>query len=139
MRTSIKAVMLAGILVAGPALANGPGRYGVEGKSPDGNSYEGSASLAQTGDGTWRISWAIGSEKYEGYAIGDKEVLSVMFTSSGRSGVALYVSDEKTAAITACGRFAATRGSARKSCGPDRARRQARRSELLSASSASQT
>ena len=42
----------------------------------------------------WRISWAIGSEKYEGYAIGDKEVLSVMFTSSGRSGVALYVSDE---------------------------------------------
>ena len=94
MRKSTKALMLAGILAAGPALADGPGRYGVEGKSPDGNSYEGSASLAQTGDGIWRISWAIGSEKYEGYAIGDKEVLSVMFTSSGRSGVALYVSDE---------------------------------------------
>src|SRR3954470_24048654 len=92
---SIKALMLAGILMAGPALAAGPGRYGVEGSSPNSNSYEGAANLSQTGDETWRISWTIGKETYEGYAIGDKEILSVMFTSAGRSGVALYVADDK--------------------------------------------
>jgi hypothetical protein len=95
MRKSIATVMLAGILGASPALAGGPGGYGVEGSSPGGNSYEGSANITQTGDGTWRVGWTIGDSKYDGFAIGDKEILSVMFTSAGRSGVALYVADDK--------------------------------------------
>jgi hypothetical protein len=45
-------MILAGILMAAPALAGGPGRYGVEGSAPNGNSYEGAANLSQTCDGT---------------------------------------------------------------------------------------
>lgn len=93
MRLRLAAALLAASLTS--AAAEGPGQYAVSGQDPDGSSYQGSATITQTAKDIWRIAWVIGDERYEGFAIGDGKVLSVMFTSKEGSGVALYVSDDK--------------------------------------------
>jgi hypothetical protein len=84
------------LLAAGSAArAEGPGRYKVEGNNgKPGTDYTGTATITRTGE-TWRISWTVGDDKYDGFAVGDGRVLSATFASSGSTGAALLVSDDK--------------------------------------------
>ncbi|GGF65587.1 hypothetical protein GCM10007301_26680 [Azorhizobium oxalatiphilum] len=77
---------------ATPALAKGPGKYKVEGvNSEDNSKYSGTAVITKTGKDSWRVVSTIDGDKFDGYAIGDEELLAVTFTGNGSSGVALYV------------------------------------------------
>ena len=74
------------------ALARGPGVYNVEGTNPGGNgTYSGRATLAQTSESTWKITWRIGSQSWEGWGIGDGKVIAVNYRSGGTTGVILMI------------------------------------------------
>ena len=87
-RTTCAALLL---MAATPALAEGPGPYAVDGVSPDGEHYTGTATLSQTGKGMWSISWIVGKNRYVGYGVGDGHVLAISYSGGGQSGVASYV------------------------------------------------
>jgi hypothetical protein len=82
--------LLAGL--AGPALAQRAGTYAVEGQGPDGSRYDGSATLAPTGQNTWRVTWRVGSDTAQGVGILIPEgpLLIVGYTMVGETGVAAY-------------------------------------------------
>jgi hypothetical protein len=80
------AVLLWG--VASSFAADPLGTYDVQGTSPDGSKYTGTATVTQTGQ-TYKVIWLIGSDKYTGTAIGNKEFLAVSYTSGNESGLAL--------------------------------------------------
>lgn len=82
-------ILLAGLLVlALPAWAAGPGEYTAQG-----DNYRGTVAITQTGKGTWRFNWVIGNERYEGYGVGNSNVIAVSYTSRSGSGTALYVAN----------------------------------------------
>lgn len=68
------------------------GTYDVQGTSPDGSTYTGTATVAQTGQ-TYKVIWEIGDDKYIGTAIGNKDFLAISYTSGSQSGLALYGAD----------------------------------------------
>ncbi|HTV38586.1 MAG TPA: hypothetical protein VMF12_19310 [Xanthobacteraceae bacterium] len=84
------AILLCGVAAA--FAADPLGTYNVEGKSPDGSTYEGTATVTRTGD-TFKVVWEIGNDKYIGTAIGNKDFLAVSYTSGNESGLALYGAD----------------------------------------------
>lgn len=82
-------ILAAGLLVASlPAWAAGPGEYVAQGET-----YQGMVTVTQTGKGTWRFNWIIGNERYEGYGVGDANVIAISFTSRAGSGTGLYVAN----------------------------------------------
>jgi hypothetical protein len=42
---------------------------------------------------TFKLTWNINGDKYDGFAIGDEDLMSASFTSKGSSGTALIVKD----------------------------------------------
>lgn len=81
-------------LSATAALADPVGSYSVDGRNPDGSSYKGSVSVSRTGE-TFKVVWAIGSEKYVGTAVGDDDFFAVGYRSGNQSGIAVYSRDGK--------------------------------------------
>jgi hypothetical protein len=68
------------------------GTYDVQGTSPDGSKYTGTATVTRTGQ-TYKVVWEIGGDKYTGTAIGDKDFLAISYVSGSETGLALYGAD----------------------------------------------
>ena len=81
-------------LIAGPALADPSGSYTVDGKSPDGSTYKGTATISKTGD-TYKVVWSIGSDKFIGTGVGDDSFLAVGYKSGSDTGIAIYSREDK--------------------------------------------
>jgi len=89
------AMAVASMGICAPALAIGPGDYHVKGNNGEPNTdYEGTLSIVQTGESTYKLTWKIGSDKYDGFAIGNNEVMAATFSSGGSTGTALIVEDD---------------------------------------------
>ena len=82
------------VLSAATAFAADPvGSYTVEGNNPGGGSrYTGTVTISRTGD-TYRVVWVVGSTRYVGTGIGDKDFIAVSYRSGNDTGLALYGSD----------------------------------------------
>jgi hypothetical protein len=80
-----------------PAYAIGPGTYNVKGNNGEPDSdYTGSLVIVQTSPDTFKLTWNIAGDRYDGFAIGDARILAVSFSSKGSSGTALLVEDDET-------------------------------------------
>lgn len=82
------------VAFGGFAVAADPtGSYAVEGTNPGGgSSYRGTVSVEKTGE-TYRVVWVVGSTRYIGTGIGNKDFIAVSYTADGESGLALYGAD----------------------------------------------
>lgn len=79
-----------------PAMAAGPGVYSVKGNNGHSDAdYSGTLTIVQTSKDTFKLTWIIGNERYEGFGVGDEHVLAVSFTTDGASGTALIVEDDE--------------------------------------------
>jgi hypothetical protein len=78
-----------------PALAGGPGTYTVKGNNgePD-TDYTGTLTIVQTSKDTFKLTWNIAGDRYDGFAIGNEHVMAASFSSKGSSGTALLVEDD---------------------------------------------
>jgi hypothetical protein len=85
----IASLAVAVSLVSSAALANPVGRYDVDGKSPDGSTYSGVATIEPTGQ-TFVVTWLIGKDKFVGTAVGNDEFFAVAYRSGSSTGVAVY-------------------------------------------------
>ncbi len=86
--------LIAMLLLTAPALAEGPGRYAVQGTNPGGSgSYTGAATISQTGRNTWSIAWRVGGDNYSGYGVGDGRVLAFSYIGGGTAGVVSYIAN----------------------------------------------
>jgi len=80
-------------LSATVALADPVGTYDVEGTNPGGGgNYAGTVTVERTGD-TFRVTWVIGSTRYIGTGIGNKDFIAVSYRSGNNTGLALYGAD----------------------------------------------
>jgi hypothetical protein len=87
------AASLAFVLVSSAALADPAGRYAVSGTNPGGGSrYSGSVTVQRTGD-TYRVTWIVGGQRYDGTGIGNNEFIAVSYRSGNDTGLALYSQD----------------------------------------------
>lgn len=79
-------------MTAAPALAQRAGTYGVEGQGADGSRYEGTATLAPTGQNTWRVTWRVAGDTAQGVGIliPQGPLLVVGYVMAGETGVAVY-------------------------------------------------
>jgi hypothetical protein len=78
---------------AASAFAADPvGSYSVEGSNPGGGKYRGTAKVEKTGQ-TYRVIWIVGSTRYVGTGIGDKDFIAVSYKSGSDTGLALYGAD----------------------------------------------
>jgi hypothetical protein len=87
--------IIAALLWSAPtAFAADPiGDYRVEGNNPGGGAkYTGTVTVEKSGD-TYRVTWVVGSTRYIGTGIGDKNFLAVSYTSGNETGLALYGED----------------------------------------------
>lgn len=91
MRNTLMAAAVAACL-ASPALAQRAGSYAVDGQSPDGQRYDGTAALEQTGGNTWRVTWNAGGGVARGVAILIPEgpLFVVGYAMERDIGVAVY-------------------------------------------------
>jgi len=91
---SIIASGVAALLWATAALAADPvGKYDVEGANPGGgDKYHGTVTVEKTGE-TYRVVWVVGSTRYIGTGIGNKDFIAVSYRSGNDTGLALYGSD----------------------------------------------
>jgi hypothetical protein len=92
MRLLFAAAALA--LSAAAAFAADPvGSYTVQGTNPNGgSSYSGTVEIQKTGQ-TYRVVWVVGSTRYVGTGIGNKDFIAVSYRSGNDTGLALYGSD----------------------------------------------
>jgi hypothetical protein len=89
MRT-IVAALAAFLLTLTVAMADPVGEYVVEGTdAANGNAYSATVTVERTGD-TYRVTWLVGSTRYDGTGIGDKNFLAVSYRSGNVTGLALY-------------------------------------------------
>jgi hypothetical protein len=80
-----------------PAMAGGPGVYMVKGNNGEPDSdYTGTLTIVQTSKDTFKLTWNIAGDRYDGFAIGDERVLAASFSSKGASGTALLVEDDES-------------------------------------------
>jgi hypothetical protein len=77
-------------LLAQPAAAQKPGVYAVEGRNADGSAYDGTLELVPRRDGTWVLTWRLGSDTVRGLGLVQGEVLSVGYAAGGAPGIAVY-------------------------------------------------
>jgi hypothetical protein len=88
---AILAALLIGTVAA--FAADPTGTYDVSGTNPGGGShYSGTVSVSRTGQ-TYRVVWIVGSTRYVGTGIGDKDFLAVSYRSGNATGLALYGAD----------------------------------------------
>jgi hypothetical protein len=82
------------LLSCATAFAADPvGHYSVAGSNPGGGGqYSGTVSIEKTGD-TYRVIWIVGSTRYIGTGIGNKDFLAVSYKSGTDTGLALYGAD----------------------------------------------
>jgi hypothetical protein len=82
------------LLSAATAFAAEPvGHYSIAGTNPSGGGkYSGTVSVEKTGQ-TYSVIWIVGSTRYVGTGIGDKNFLAVSYKSGTETGLALYGSD----------------------------------------------
>ncbi|MBR0682255.1 hypothetical protein GXW74_17320 [Roseomonas eburnea] len=66
-RPLLAAALLAAI--ASPALAQRQGSYAVDGQAPNGQRYDGIATLAPTGQNTWQVTWRVGQDTANGVGL----------------------------------------------------------------------
>ena len=89
------AMAVASMGFSAPALAIGPGTYVVKGNNGEPNTdYEGTLTIVQTGESTFKLTWKIAGDKYDGFAVGNPQVMSATFTSGKDVGTALIVEDD---------------------------------------------
>ena len=97
---TIAKLAAAGLFVMGacvPAMAIGPGVYTVKGNNGESTSeYTGTLTIVQTSKDTFKLTWVIGDERYDGFAVGDEHVLAASFVTKGASGTALLVEDDES-------------------------------------------
>jgi hypothetical protein len=91
---TIFALGAAAMLWSTAALAADPvGRYDVEGSNPGGGGkYHGTVTVEKTGE-TYRVVWIVGSTRYVGTGIGNREFLAVSYRAANDTGLALYGAD----------------------------------------------
>jgi hypothetical protein len=79
-------------MAASPAVAQRAGTYGVEGQGADGSRYEGTATLAPSGQNTWRVTWRVAGDTAQGVGIliPQGPLLVVGYSMAGETGVAVY-------------------------------------------------
>jgi hypothetical protein len=70
------------------AIAQVIGRYNVEGQSPSGSTYAGTATIEKTGD-TYRVVWTIDGTRFVGTGIGSDEGIAISYRSGSDTGIAL--------------------------------------------------
>ena len=76
------------VFAAGPV-----GTYDVAGTNPNGGSkYSGTVTVSKTGE-TYRVVWVVGSTRYIGTGIGNKDFIAVSYRSGNDTGLALYGAD----------------------------------------------
>ena len=82
------------VLSAAAAFAADPvGSYTVQGNNPGGGShYSGTVTISRTGD-TYSVVWVVGSTRYVGTGIGNKDFIAVSYRSGNDTGLALYGAD----------------------------------------------
>ena len=69
------------------------GTYDVSGTNPGGGSkYSGTVTVSKTGQ-TYRVVWVVGSTRYIGTGIGNKDFIAVSYRSGNDTGLALYGAD----------------------------------------------
>jgi len=79
-----------------PAMAGGPGVYTVKGNNVEPDSdYTGTLTIVQTSKDTFKLTWSIAGDRYDGFAIGDERILAASFASKGSSGTALLIEDDE--------------------------------------------
>ena len=73
------------------AFADPVGQYFVQGTNPGSTSeYRGTVSVERAGQ-TYRVIWIVGSRRYVGTGIGNKDFIAVSYKSNrGDTGLALY-------------------------------------------------
>lgn len=91
MRPTLAAAALLAAL-SGPALAQQAGTYAVEGQGADGSRYQGTATLASTGNNTWRVTWQVGGDRAQGvgFLIPEGPLLVVGYVLGNQIGAAAY-------------------------------------------------
>ena len=90
-RPLLAAALLAAF--ASPALAQQQGSYVVDGQTPDGQRYDGTVTMAPTGQATWRVTWRVGQDTANGVGllIPEGPLLVVGYVMAGREiGVVAY-------------------------------------------------
>lgn len=83
-------LVLAAMVLATPAHAQRSGTYAVEGVTPGGQRYEGTAQLQATGPQAWRINWRVGSDTSAGVALTVGNLLVVGYLAGRDTGAAAY-------------------------------------------------
>lgn len=69
------------------------GTYQIEGSNPGGQGkYKGTVLVTKTGE-TYSVVWVVGSTRYVGTGIGNKDFLAVSYKSGNDTGLALYGAD----------------------------------------------
>ncbi|WP_198377672.1 hypothetical protein [Neoroseomonas rubea] len=91
MRRLILAAALALALPAG-ASAQQAGTYAVAGQTPDGQRYEGTATLRQTGTNTWTITWNVAGDTSRGVGllIPEGPLMVIGYVAGREIGAAAY-------------------------------------------------
>ena len=90
------ALMGLAIGVSLPAMAGGPGVYTVKGNNGEPDSdYTGTLTIVQTSKDTFKLTWSIAGDRYDGFAIGDERILAASFASKSSSGTALLIEDDE--------------------------------------------
>lgn len=91
MRIARPMCVLALLLAATPAFAQlREGLYGLAGRTPEGDTYDGVAALRAGPGGSWLLQWQVGNARVVGLGLIHGGVLSVAFQINGNPGVAAY-------------------------------------------------
>jgi hypothetical protein len=88
-------LFLSSTIMGLPAQAAGPGVYTVKGNNSDKSSYTGTLTIVQLSQDTYKLSWNIDGDKYEGFAIGSAHVMAATFSNKTDTGTALIVEDDE--------------------------------------------
>jgi hypothetical protein len=93
MKTLLAAGAAALLLCTAAFAADPIGKYDVEGANPGGKGkYHGTVTVEKTGE-TYRVVWVVGSTRYIGTGIGNKDFIAVSYRSGNDTGLALYGAD----------------------------------------------
>ncbi|MCW5689825.1 MAG: hypothetical protein KIT76_14865 [Pseudolabrys sp.] len=69
------------------------GSYTVKGTNPGNNgTYSGRVTVTKTGE-TYSVIWVVGSTRYVGTGIGNRDFIAVSYKSDEGTGLALYGAD----------------------------------------------
>jgi len=92
MRFALVLLALAAALPAAAQLREGV--YGLSGRTPEGETYEGAVALRGGPGGSWLMQWQVGGARILGLGLVHGGILSVAFQINGNPGVAAYEVDK---------------------------------------------